>query len=171
LPHCELEAELRFSVAPNPGWTEHYATAPEIWVYFNRVATKWNVREYIQFKHKISEIRWDQDAGKYAVTVERADGKQPYTDIEKALFRENPETCLEYRKKLEHNCFKVMITDSKDNQMAQEYMTGLMKERLKNYPKLCKLLIADWPGGCRRLTPGEGKYTNNCKVISDLSLS
>ena len=71
---CEPEAELRFSFAPNPDWTEYYATAPEIWDYFNRVVIKWNVREYIQFNHTVSEIRWDQDAGKYAVTVERADG-------------------------------------------------------------------------------------------------
>jgi hypothetical protein len=95
------------------------------------------------------------------IGLDLAQGKdqQPYTDIEKELFRENPEMFLEYRKRLEHNFasgFKVMIKDSKDNQMAQHYMTGLMKERLKNDPKLCKMLIPDWPVGCRRLTPGEG---------------
>jgi hypothetical protein len=94
--------------------------------------------------------------------------KQPYTEIEKAQFRDDPEVFLSYRKKLEQHFasgFRVMIKNSNENQMAQEYMTGLMKARLKNDPRLCKLIIPEWPVGCRRLTPGEGESRPIVRLI------
>ena len=62
----ELEQEWR--------WTERYATQPEILRYINHVADRFELRNNIRLKTRMSEARYDESAARWTITTE--DGQQ-----------------------------------------------------------------------------------------------
>lgn len=48
------------------------------------------------------------------------------------------------------------MKDSPQSIEASHLAREQMAEKLRNDPRLCKMLIPDWSLGCRRITPGEG---------------
>lgn len=54
-------------------WSQFYASAPEIWEYWNRVANKHDVRRHVRLNHKCIEARWDDVRAKWTVKLERLD--------------------------------------------------------------------------------------------------
>jgi cation diffusion facilitator CzcD-associated flavoprotein CzcO len=62
----ELEQEWR--------WTERYATQPEILRYINHVADRFDLRKDIVLKTKMTEARYDEEAGRWAIAAD--DGRQ-----------------------------------------------------------------------------------------------
>ncbi|KAJ4665953.1 hypothetical protein HRR87_008535 [Exophiala dermatitidis] len=82
-----------------------------------------------------------------------------YTPEEIEAWRNNPAAYLQYRKVLEfglNNNYAVTQRGSARQQAARDEYTALMKDRLREKPELCDLLIPDYPPLCKRLTPGPG---------------
>lgn len=71
-----------FLFEPNPDWSQFYSPAPEIEAYIKRTAEKYNLTKYVQFKSKVLETVWNQEAGKWKIKIE-VDGvvKEDEADI------------------------------------------------------------------------------------------
>jgi len=54
-------------------WTERYATQPEILVYANHVADKFDLRRDIQFETRITSAVFDEKVNRWAVGTDRGD--------------------------------------------------------------------------------------------------
>lgn len=44
-----------------------------------RVVDKYNLWDFIKLEHTVIDARWDEDAGKWSLTIEKADGGK-FTD-------------------------------------------------------------------------------------------
>lgn len=62
-----LSYQLSFESSTH--WSQFYASAPEILKYWQDVASKYDIRKYIKFKHRCVEARWDSEASKWTVTL------------------------------------------------------------------------------------------------------
>lgn len=56
-----------------PDWSQFYAGQQEIWQYWNKVANKYNVRDFVRFQHKCLEASWDERRSKWTVKLQRLD--------------------------------------------------------------------------------------------------
>ena len=54
-------------------WSEKYATQPEILAYLGHVADRYDLRRDISFSTRISSARWDDQAGRWLLTTDRAE--------------------------------------------------------------------------------------------------
>jgi cation diffusion facilitator CzcD-associated flavoprotein CzcO len=104
-----------------------------------------------------------------------------YPDEEKERMQD-PEYLLKYRKWVEdamNATFYLFRKDSAEQKQAVEAFTVMMKGRLKNDERLCKLLIPNFGVGCRRyqlshclsrFTPGHGYLealvADNAEVVT-----
>jgi cation diffusion facilitator CzcD-associated flavoprotein CzcO len=50
-------------------WTSFYATAPEIFKYWQRVADKYNVRRFMTFRHRCIEASWNEVTSQWHVKL------------------------------------------------------------------------------------------------------
>lgn len=66
--------------APNPGWTQFYASAKEIWQYWKDVAQKYGCYRYMKFKQKVVEAIWDDNKAKWCLKVENLDDGSIHAD-------------------------------------------------------------------------------------------
>lgn len=81
----------------------------------------------------------------------------PYTEEQQREFRENPEALVAEAKQLEDKInagWSMVIKDSAEQKMVQEYFRERTKEMIKD-PELAEKLIPKWSIGCRRITPGD----------------
>ncbi|KAI1441461.1 hypothetical protein F5Y02DRAFT_410773 [Annulohypoxylon stygium] len=62
-------------------WSQFYAGSPEIWLYWNLVANKYNVRQHMHFNHKCIEAMWNETKSKWSVKLEKL-GESPSTIVE-----------------------------------------------------------------------------------------
>ncbi|KAL4957625.1 hypothetical protein BDW69DRAFT_200462 [Aspergillus filifer] len=60
-----------FPFAPNPNWSQCYAKGPEIQQYILDTTEKFGLREKIQFNSKVTSAIWNEDEGKWDLTVQR----------------------------------------------------------------------------------------------------
>ncbi|KAL4880541.1 hypothetical protein BJY04DRAFT_191003 [Aspergillus karnatakaensis] len=60
-----------FYFNPNPNWTTCYAKGPEIQQYIVDTTEKFGLREKIQFETKLTSSVWDEDSGKWVLTLEK----------------------------------------------------------------------------------------------------
>lgn len=63
-----------FPFEPHPTWSSFFAEAPEIKAYIEKATKKWNLDKNVQFHTKMVESHWNDETGKWKVTLER-DGK------------------------------------------------------------------------------------------------
>src|SRR5262245_22440280 len=54
-------------------WTERYATQPEILRYAGHVADRFRLRRHVEFATRVIAARWDEAAGSWQVTTDRAE--------------------------------------------------------------------------------------------------
>lgn len=76
----------------------------------------------------------------------------------KASFKD-PETYLQYRRKVEEGYFQrfgSIFKDSPENRELREQWVELMLRRIADKPELGDKIIPDFPPNCRRPTPGPG---------------
>jgi cation diffusion facilitator CzcD-associated flavoprotein CzcO len=59
-----------FLFEPNPDWSHFYCPAPEIRAYIKRTVEKYNLDERVKFDSKVLGTNWDEDAGKWKITVD-----------------------------------------------------------------------------------------------------
>lgn len=65
---CDVQSHLyEYSFAPNPDWTERFASGPEIWAYLERCATQFGVRPHLRVRHSVRELRWDNAGARWRV--------------------------------------------------------------------------------------------------------
>jgi len=76
-----------------------------------------------------------------------------YPEEEKQKMREDPKYLLDYRKWLEdamNATFQLFRKDCPEQKEAVKAFGQMMRARLKNDERLCKLLIPEFGVGCRR---------------------
>lgn len=62
-----------FPFDPKPDWTHFYATGADIQSYIESTVQKWNLDRDIKLNHRVMETMWQEDLGKWKVTVENSD--------------------------------------------------------------------------------------------------
>ncbi|KAI1388808.1 FAD/NAD(P)-binding domain-containing protein [Hypoxylon trugodes] len=71
---CDVPAHVyQTSFAPNVNWSEQFAQGREIRDYWQGLARKYDVYQYLKFSRKVEELRWDEK--KYIWTVKTQDVK------------------------------------------------------------------------------------------------
>lgn len=81
-----------------------------------------------------------------------------FTPEEKEAFATKPGVLTEYRKGIErgmNGTFPLFLKSTQGQQETRQYMTMQMQEKLRD-ANLERVLIPQWPVGCRRITPGVG---------------
>ncbi|KAF2498224.1 putative flavoprotein [Lophium mytilinum] len=69
---CDIPAHAySFVFEPNPDWSQFYCPGPEIESYIKRTVRKYKLDEPIQFNSKVTEAIWDEEAGKWKITVDQ----------------------------------------------------------------------------------------------------
>ncbi|CZT52817.1 related to monooxigenase [Rhynchosporium secalis] len=76
---CDIPANVYQSTFfPKTNWTEEYAQGPEILNYWQSLARKYNVYQYLKLQHKVAGANWDQDTGKWTLRVENLASGETY---------------------------------------------------------------------------------------------
>ncbi|KAL3297267.1 FAD/NAD(P)-binding domain-containing protein [Colletotrichum asianum] len=61
--------------APSTTWTEAYATGPEIFAYWKRLADQYEVRKYIRTSHTVTSAEWSEEKAKWIVKIHSDEGE------------------------------------------------------------------------------------------------
>ncbi|CAK7200449.1 hypothetical protein SEUCBS139899_003144 [Sporothrix eucalyptigena] len=68
---CDIPSHnYQYSWAPNPGWSEYYASQKEIREYFERAASEHGLLPYIQFGQKVVDARWEETESVWRFKIE-----------------------------------------------------------------------------------------------------
>ncbi|PGH27885.1 hypothetical protein AJ80_00435 [Polytolypa hystricis UAMH7299] len=68
---CDIPSNVYQSTfSPHTQWTEEFAQGPEIRAYWQGVAKKYKVRQYIKFSNKIIHAQWHPKEAKWVLRVE-----------------------------------------------------------------------------------------------------
>ncbi|KAH0829681.1 putative sterigmatocystin biosynthesis monooxygenase stcW [Fonsecaea pedrosoi] len=68
---CDLPAHAYvFPFEPNPGWSEFYASGPDILAYLENFVNKYRLQPFIKLNSRILGANWDEERGIYEVEVE-----------------------------------------------------------------------------------------------------
>ncbi|BCS25444.1 flavin-containing monooxygenase [Aspergillus puulaauensis] len=71
---CDIPAHnYAYSFEPNPEWPNYYATSQQIYEYLKKTVAKYEVNKYIRYRHSVQDARWDDNQGKWTVTVKVGD--------------------------------------------------------------------------------------------------
>jgi cation diffusion facilitator CzcD-associated flavoprotein CzcO len=69
---CDVKSHLySFSFAPNPEWTNTFASQPEILAYLRGVADRFELRPFIRFDTRVTGASWDEATARWHVDTER----------------------------------------------------------------------------------------------------
>lgn len=72
---CDIPAHAYQSVfSPNTQWTEEFAQGAEIRDYWQSVARKYNVYQYLRLQQQVQKAEWLAGEGKWKVTIKHVDG-------------------------------------------------------------------------------------------------
>jgi 4-hydroxyacetophenone monooxygenase len=63
-----------YSFEPADHWSEYFSQHPELRAYFARVMTKYQIEQHCRFATRVESAEFDDDTGRWAVTVTNADG-------------------------------------------------------------------------------------------------
>lgn len=67
---CDVPSHVYcYSFAPNPRWSETYATSSEIRDYIERCADRYEVRDHIRFRTEAASAEFDAASGRWTVTT------------------------------------------------------------------------------------------------------
>ncbi|CAI7629609.1 unnamed protein product [Penicillium bialowiezense] len=78
---CDIPAHVYQSgISPNTQWTEEFAQGNEIRDYWQGVARKHNVYQYLRTGQKVQKAEWQPEKGKWKVTIEHVDGSKIYEE-------------------------------------------------------------------------------------------
>jgi cation diffusion facilitator CzcD-associated flavoprotein CzcO len=72
--HVDVPAPVySFSFAPNPGWTQRFASAAEIQHYMQELAERHGLLSRIRFGTRLAEARFEESSGHWDFTTEQGD--------------------------------------------------------------------------------------------------
>ncbi|KAL4744726.1 hypothetical protein BDW72DRAFT_208787 [Aspergillus terricola var. indicus] len=80
---CDIPAHVyQSNFEPNTKWTEEFAQGHEIREYWQGVARKYDVYQYVRAQHRVERAEWLGDKGKWKVTVRdlKEDKSQVYEE-------------------------------------------------------------------------------------------
>ncbi|TVY48521.1 putative sterigmatocystin biosynthesis monooxygenase [Lachnellula occidentalis] len=101
-------------------------------------------------------------------------GNFKYTEAQKKILAEEPETSLRYRKNIESEIssrFRFILNGSQEQATARAFAESEMKRKLAAKPELAEAIIPnDFAVGCRRPTPGNGYLEALCQDDVDVVL-
>lgn len=67
---CDIPAPcFAFLFEDNPNWSSYYAGGKEINEYIQTMATKYQVRKYMKFRHLVTHAQWNEDKGTWSLKV------------------------------------------------------------------------------------------------------
>ncbi|KAH7308922.1 putative monooxygenase [Stachybotrys elegans] len=67
---CDIPAHIyEYEWAPNPTWSQFYASQPEILQYFRDTAEKFDLEKFIKFSSEVVEAHWNEDKGQWAIKI------------------------------------------------------------------------------------------------------
>jgi 4-hydroxyacetophenone monooxygenase len=69
-----------YTFEPADHWTEYYCQQPELREYFTRVLDKYELRPFCRFGTTVTAVTWDEDASRWNVAIQRADGGEEVLD-------------------------------------------------------------------------------------------
>ncbi|GME30535.1 hypothetical protein BKA56DRAFT_556052 [Neofusicoccum parvum] len=68
---CDVPSHIyQYSFAPNPYWTQYYATSKEIQNYLKSVCKRFSLEKYIEYNSKVVGTTWQEKQGTWKVEVE-----------------------------------------------------------------------------------------------------
>lgn len=71
---CDVESHLySYSFAPNPEWTNTYATQPEILAYLRGLTDSYGLRPFIRFGAGVTSATWDEAAARWRVQTTKGE--------------------------------------------------------------------------------------------------
>ncbi|KAI8271884.1 FAD-binding monooxygenase moxY [Colletotrichum sp. SAR 10_98] len=72
---CDVPAHAyQATFAPSTTWTEAYATGPEIFAYWKRIADQYEVGKYIRTSHTVTSAEWSEEKAKWIVKIRSDEG-------------------------------------------------------------------------------------------------
>ena len=78
---CDIPANVYQSTfEPNTQWSEEYAQGAEIREYWQGVAQKYNVYQYLRLGHKILGATWDDKAAQWRLSLENVGSKEIFEE-------------------------------------------------------------------------------------------
>jgi cation diffusion facilitator CzcD-associated flavoprotein CzcO len=79
---CDIPAHAYQSVfSPNTQWTEEFAQGAEIRDYWQGVARKYNVYQYLRRQQQVQKAEWLAEEGKWKVTIKHVDGSDKVASL------------------------------------------------------------------------------------------
>ncbi len=67
---CDVQSSLySFSFAPNPDWSQSYATQPEIWAYLERCVAEYDIGRHIELGQDVTAATWSDAAQRWTVAT------------------------------------------------------------------------------------------------------
>ncbi|KIW81843.1 hypothetical protein Z517_04869 [Fonsecaea pedrosoi CBS 271.37] len=81
---CDVPAHIyAFPFDPKPDWDNFYASGAEIETYIRATVKKWNLDRDVRLHHRVTEAIWQQETGRWRVTVEKPGGETSteYADV------------------------------------------------------------------------------------------
>ncbi|KLT38493.1 FAD/NAD(P)-binding domain-containing protein [Cutaneotrichosporon oleaginosum] len=84
---CDVPSHsYQLSFCEKTDWSAYYAPGSEIHGYLSTVAERYNLRQYIKLQHTVTHTRWDEERGKWFVTVTNAAGESHEDECDFVLF-------------------------------------------------------------------------------------
>lgn len=78
---CDLPAHTyNVSFEPKRDWSSFYANGDEIFEYWKHVARKYGAMKYIECNRRCAGMKWDENRGKWIVTVENTVTNETFVD-------------------------------------------------------------------------------------------
>ncbi|KAF6837955.1 4-hydroxyacetophenone monooxygenase [Colletotrichum musicola] len=78
---CDIPSHLyTFSWDPKPDWSEYFAGGKEILEYLEGFSDRHGSRKYVKLNTKVIEGRWDEDEGRWILTLEDQVTKSTWQD-------------------------------------------------------------------------------------------
>ncbi|MNS83670.1 4-hydroxyacetophenone monooxygenase [compost metagenome] len=69
---CDVPSHLyALSFVANPGWTEHFASQKEILQYLNFTVESFQLKNKINFEHKVECLKWDEESQEWQVHTDK----------------------------------------------------------------------------------------------------
>lgn len=80
---CDVPSHIyAFPFDPNPNWSRFYSSGAEIEEYIKSTVEKWNLDRDIQLNTKVTGATWDEDTGRWNLTVEHnGEQREDYCDV------------------------------------------------------------------------------------------
>jgi cation diffusion facilitator CzcD-associated flavoprotein CzcO len=67
---CDIPAHTyQATFAPNYEWSQFYASAPEIYAYWKKIAHTYDCMKYVKLQQQVISAIWDEDKAKWFLKV------------------------------------------------------------------------------------------------------